>query len=99
MDLFIIIIFLLAVIIAVGYYWYEEKRYKETEYYHETKNSYGKVRSDKGLAGEFTAWEKLKDIPGYHNSLFNCYVPKKNKGTTEIDFIFLHVTGIYIFES
>ncbi len=60
---------------------------------------YSEINNDKGLAGEFETWEQLKGLPGYKKCLFNCYIPKRNGGTTEIDFILIHETGIYIFES
>ena len=99
MTVFSIIIVLVAVIILCLYHWYEEEQYKKTEYYSETGNSYSEINNDKGLAGEFKTWEQLKGLPGYKKCLFNCYIPKRNGGTTEIDFILIHETGLYIFES
>ena len=99
MTVFSIIIILVAVIILCLYRWYEEEQYKKTEYYSETGNSYFEINNDKGLAGEFETWEHLKGLPGYKKCLFNCYIPKRNGGTTEIDFILIHETGVYIFES
>ena len=99
MTVFSIIIILVAVIILCLYRWYEEEQYKKTEYYSETGNSYFEINNDKGLAGEFETWEQLKGLPGYKKCLFNCYIPKRNGGTTEIDFILIHETGVYIFES
>ena len=99
MTVFSIIIVLVAVIIICLYRWYEEEQYKKTEYYSQTGNSYSEINNDKGRAGEFETWEQLKGLPGYKKCLFNCYIPKRNRGTTEIDFILIHETGIYIFES
>jgi len=96
---FLFIIALIAIIIVCLYRWYEEEQYKKTDYYSQTGNSYSEINNDKGLAGEFETWEQLKSLPGYKKSLFNCYIPKRNGGTTEIDFILIHETGIYIFES
>lgn len=93
------IIALISVVIICLYRWYEEEQYKKTEYYSQTGNSYFEINNDKGLAGEFETWEQLKGLPGYKKYLFNCYIPKRNGGTTEIDFILIHETGLYIFES
>ncbi len=98
MSLFFIIAIIVVIIIYL-YHWYEEEQYKKTDYYSQTGNSYSEINNDKGLAGEFATWEELRNLSGYKKSLFNCYIPRRNKGTTEIDFILLHETGIYIFES
>ena len=89
----LIISFLFAILILVFYYWKEEQEYKKTEYYNQTKNSYIAVNSNKGISGEYSTWESLKDIPGYKKSVFNCYVPKRKNETTEIDLILLYSTS------
>jgi len=38
-------------------------------------------------------------LNGYKKFLFNCYIPKQNGTTSEIDLIMLHTSGIYVFES
>ena len=53
----------------------------------------------KGNKGEYLTYNYLKSIKGYKRFLFNCYVPKENEETTEIDVIMLHETGILVFES
>ena len=41
----------------------------------------------------------LSRLEGYKRFLFNCYIPKNDGTTTEIDVILLHDSGIYVFES
>lgn len=53
----------------------------------------------KGRAGEEKIYTILERIEGHKRILANCYLPNGNSGTTEIDLILLHETGIYVFES
>lgn len=76
-----------------------KKRYKNTEYYRQTKHSYKSVQADKGRLGEFYIYKYLKPLKGYKRYLFNLYIPKENGETTEIDVVLLHESGIYVFES
>lgn len=57
-----------------------------------------KAFSDKGNYGEYLTYNVLGKIPGYKKILTNVYLPTKY-GTTEIDLIFLHETGVYVIES
>lgn len=75
------------------------KRYEKTAYFKQTRNPYWRVRRDKGLLGEFYTYRCLRQLPGYKRFLFNCYLPKQDGEKTEIDVIFLHESGIYVFES
>lgn len=75
------------------------KNYKETEYYKATHIPYLQMRFDKGRSGEYYTYKYLKALPGKKQYLFNCYIPKEDGTTTEIDVILLHESGIYVFES
>lgn len=59
-----------------------------------TKSKYSKMV---GKAGEDNLLELLETIPGKKRIIRNLYMPTNN-GTTEIDGIMIHETGIYIFE-
>ncbi len=65
-------------------------------------DEYSKQRADhaqtKGERGEQYLVQILKGTPGKKKILTNCYVPN-NDGSTEIDVIMIHETGIYVFES
>lgn len=53
----------------------------------------------KGIVGESVIYDDLKRVKGWKAFLPNCYLPMQNGETTEVDLIFLHETGIYVFES
>ena len=76
-----------------------EEYYRST-YYLSTHLSYSAVIHDKGRCGEYIIFRKLQ---AYENNgsrfLFNCYLPKGNNQTTEIDIILLTLNGIFVFES
>ncbi|MCD7725174.1 MAG: NERD domain-containing protein [Clostridiales bacterium] len=90
---------LLILILVALYYWISKKQYEKTDYYRQTHNSFHKSRFDKGTKGEFLTWKYLQKLFGYKRYLFNCYLPKDNGETTEIDVILLHESGIHVFES
>lgn len=95
------------IIIAIIYYTSkknkkdEERRidYEQSDYFNQTKNTYYDIRTDAGKRGEFYLSEIIKPLTGYKRVLYNCYVPKTNGETTEIDLILIHETGIYVIES
>ena len=89
----------LAIIICITVYVVQKKRYEKTEYYQQTRNPYSSIRFNKGQLGEFYTYKHLKTIAGYKRYLFNLYVPKSNGESTELDVVFLHESGIYVFES
>lgn len=92
MPLFIVVVFIIVYLV-------KKKQYEKTEYYMQTGNSYFRMWSDKGRLGEFYTYQYLKPLKGYKRYLFNCYLPKPNGETTEVDVILLHESGIYVFES
>lgn len=104
---YVVLLLILALVIWVSVN--NRKKYKKTEYYLQTHNSYSQVHSDKGSRGEYYIYESISKLEGYKKFLFNLYIPKetdKNKDadtskddTTELDVVMLHETGIYVFES
>ena len=76
-----------------------KSRYKKTDYYDQTHKSFWSMQFDKGSQGEYLIWDSLQQLPGYKKFLLNCYLPKRNGESTEVDFILLHESGIYVFES
>lgn len=54
---------------------------------------------EKGEYGEDKIYDILERIDGYKAILPNCYLPKGNGETAEVDLILLHESGIYVFES
>lgn len=54
---------------------------------------------ERGDAGENIIYSALNKVRGRKALLPNCYIPVGQKGTTEIDMIFLHESGLYVIES
>ncbi len=72
---------------------YDIYKYPQTSYDYPAQNAI------KGHQGEASIAMDLNSLMGYKKFLFNVYVPTSNNGTTEIDVILLHESGIYVFES
>ena len=92
MEIFLIVLFLFIIVCII-----QKNRYRRTEYYRQTKNSYKSVQLDKGLLGEFSTYKCLEPLSGYKRYLFNLYIPKSNGETTELDIVLLNESGIYVF--
>lgn len=76
------------------------RAYKRTTYYKITKNPYKILQKDLGKAGEYALYQRLTAYEAKGAKLlFNCYLPRKPEGTTEIDALMLDFSGIYVFES
>lgn len=54
---------------------------------------------DKGQAGETRIYKVLERLDGQKAIIPNCYLPMKDGGTTEVDLILIHESGIYVIES
>ncbi len=54
---------------------------------------------DKGHAGEMQIYNVLEQLEGQKAIISNCYLPLKDSGTTEVDLILIHESGIYVIES
>lgn len=74
--------------------------YRRTAYYEVTRRSFGRMRFDIGNYGEYLTYRKLRKYEKRGaRFLFNCYIPKNEKETTEIDLLMIYDSGIYVFES
>lgn len=74
--------------------------YLNSSYYLSTHLPLNTVTNDKGKYGEYLIFKKLQEYEKYGSRfLFNCYLPKENNKTTEIDIILLTLNGIFVFES
>ena len=75
-------------------------RYKSSNYYKITNNSYLSVLFNKGTNGEYKLYQNLKFFETMEcKFLFNLYIPRENGKTSEIDLIMLHQKGLFVFES
>ena len=87
---------------ALGGIWYyfSNKKYKETSYYNVTRKSFLQMRFNIGAYGEYLTYENLRSFEtDGAKFLFNTYIPKQNGGTSEIDVMMISTKGIFVFES
>lgn len=75
-------------------------QYKQTAYYEITGNSFLSTMFDLGKYGEYLTYKYLRSYETEGAKfLFNCYLPRDNDKTTEIDVLMIHKSGLYVFES
>ena len=75
-------------------------RYNSSSYWQITGNSFLTVLLDKGRYGEYLTYRYLRAYEKQGAKfLFNCYLPRENGETTEIDVMMISRSGIYVFES
>lgn len=75
-------------------------QYKKTTYYQVTGNSYFSVIFDLGKYGEYLTYKHLRSYEEKGAKfLYNCYLPRENNDTTEIDVLMIYKSGLYVFES
>lgn len=89
----------LTVAIILIVFFINRHYYMKTAYYKMTHISYLSLCFNKGRLGEYYTYKYLEPLGGNKKYLFNCYLPKDDNTTTEIDVILLHNSGIYVFES
>ncbi len=88
----LIILFILFVVHEIFYY--------SGEYYKSTNRFFIQVLADKGAFGEYLIYLNLRPFEKVGaRFLFNCYLPKNNGETSEIDVLMIFRSGIYVFES
>lgn len=61
--------------------------------------AYYSTPEKKGQFGESRIYDDLAQIDGNYAIITNCYLPKHNGGTTEVDLILIHESGVYVIES
>ena len=90
------------IIILIVYFVHKSnvENYQKTDYYQSTHRDYSETFHDKGNYGEFLLYKYLqKYVSEGAKLIYNCYLPKDNGETTEVDMIMIHSSGIYVFES
>lgn len=94
-------IYLLIFLCYAGWYAYMAIPYYQSTYYKDThKLFFLGVILDKGAYGEYLTFKCLKKYEkDGAKFLFNCYLPKKENETSEIDVMMISQSGIYVFES
>lgn len=74
--------------------------FRRSTYNKMTGNGFFETTRDRGKYGEYLTYQKLKAYEADGGKfLFNCYLPKSDGTTTEIDVILIHSTGIFVIES
>lgn len=94
-NIFFVLILLLILILI-----FSAITFKHETYYKITGNNFFKTIFDAGKHGEYLTYKKLKEYETDGGKfLFNCYLPKEDGKTTEIDVLLIHSTGIFVIES
>lgn len=92
---------LIGLSVLLLYAWVKQKR-KDSEVMSRYLMLSGETRenltSDKGVQGEFAIYKALHDMGAGGHVLVNLYVPYRG-GTSEIDLVWVHRTGVYVIES
>ncbi len=74
--------------------------YWNGSYYKATRKPFFTLNKDAGAYGEFLCYNALKQYEkDGARFLFNCYLPKENEETTEIDVMMISKSGIFVLES
>ena len=73
-----------------------QQHFQQSDYFAQTGNAYYDVKTNAGKRGEYFISELINPLIGYKRVLYNCYIPKANGETTEVDVILIHETGIYV---
>ena len=98
--LFRFVLWLIRVIPMVIHFIWSIWGYGKTEYAKVTHRPLLQLIFDKGAYGEYLIYRHLdKKFEGDKKWLFNAYLPRSEKRTTEIDVMLFHSSGIYVFES
>ncbi|MEG1947342.1 MAG: NERD domain-containing protein [Lachnospiraceae bacterium] len=91
---------IVAAMILLSIYSIKNHQFKQTSYYKITRNSFSSTRHDLGRNGEYLTYKNLKNYEKNGGKfLFNCYLPKENGETTEIDVLLIDKDGVFVFES
>ena len=81
-------------------YQQEIQNYESSAYYQITGCPYRTLKNDLGKRGEYMIYRCLQSYESQGAKfLFNCYLPRANGKTTEIDVLMIYKSGIYVFES
>lgn len=85
--------------IPIMYVLYKRVQYEISGYRLESGATFWKTKFDKGRNGEYLAFLELEKVKGNARLITNIHIPKVDKGTTELDVVFIHEKGIFVIES
>ncbi len=77
----------------------EAKRSAKEQYAEQSGTNAFDRLFNSGTKGEYLAYKVLTKFSDKNYCIANCYVPKGDGTTSEIDLVLVHETGIYVFES
>ena len=77
----------------------EKNREINEQYHSQSGTNWLQSFFNVGTRGEYETYRILSSIQGKNKCIANCYVPKEDGTTSEIDMLMIHETGIYVFES
>lgn len=77
----------------------EKNRNAKEQYYSQSGENVLSAFFDTGSHGEFVSYKTIAKHSPDNLLVANCYIPKPDGGSTEIDILMVHKTGIYVFES
>lgn len=92
-------IIVIGILLVLSVVLIEKTQYDKSEYHRQTQNSFWYVCGNKGKNGEYSLVSCLEHLNGYKQYLINCYLPKPDGTTSEIDVILLHESGVYVLEA
>ena len=93
-------LFILTMIIMLGIFISKNNQFKQGSYYQVTHNPFLSTIFNLGRNGEYQIYKRLCHYESTGGKfLFNCYLPKENGETTEIDVLLIKSDGIFVFES
>lgn len=73
--------------------------YYTSAYFRATHLPFLYARCKRGIWGEYRLFRAANVLGGRTAWLFNLYLPKQDRATTEVDAVLIHESGIYVFES
>lgn len=96
----LLVALLVVLLFFLSYFIVTVIKFNNTTYHKITHKSYLNTRGDKGRFGEYYTYLRLRDFENKNcRFLFNCYLPKGEGQTTEIDVLMICHSGIFVFES
>lgn len=73
--------------------------YRKTDYGKNHKEGVWKILYDEGAQGEYKTSRQFEGVKYPHKIIYNCYIPKTNGETTEIDIVAITEKGIWVIEN
>ena len=99
LDILIKVVIGIAAFIGILYYIHKTDQGPST-YQAVTHKNIFQVMFNPGRSGEYDVFKNLSRLEAEGAKfLFNCYLPKENGETAEIDVLMIYKSGIYVFES